>query len=403
LKDEKKVDKNSLVEEATGLKLSIRELPIPLQRWCMKDRRLITLENLMTFFQQSRTQGLDINKAVDGDWFTIGVVGIKTFPKTASSGNKYFVWRIYDLKKTSVAVTVYNNAFEKHFNIQEGSVIVLLNPVFWLMQSDSFTFKITEGEQITKIGMSADYGLCQATSKQQLPCKNVINKTDGSYCSYHIKDKVQKLNRRMVLNDNYGISHIATIKPNELHHNLSKGKSFVPPISTGKDSTPNTDLKMIRPIGRGVGAMYFKQQQGLNVTETAESLLLKHRRRMSGVNKTVQEVKPSSYYHPNSLELYQKDDDDEIQNESQSEEELIIIEDKSSSQCDTFEVEPTEVNPPLIEIQTKFINQLDHDIKDKLLIECLSNYPEIFKRLCDTVPLHSIPMNIKTIIDTNKQ
>jgi len=251
----------------------------------MKDRKLITLENLMTYFAQTRTQGVDINKAVEGDWYTIGVLGIKTFPKTSTTGNKYFVWRIFDLKKTSVAVTVYSSAYDKHFNLQEGSVVVILNPVFWLMRSDSFTFKITDADQISKIGMSRDYGLCQAMSKQQLPCKNVINKFAGVYCSYHIKDKVQKINRRMVLNDNYGLSHISMIKPSELHHNLSRGNSYIPPNSKtsekASESSANSDLKIVRPIGSGIGAMYFKKQQGLDTTETAESLLMKHRKKMT--------------------------------------------------------------------------------------------------------------------------
>jgi len=326
---------------------------------------------------------------VEGDWFTIGVLGIKTFPKTAVSGNKYFVWRIYDLKRTSVAVTVYNSAFEKHFNIQEGSVVVLLNPTFWMMQSDSFTFKIADADQVTKIGMSRDYGLCQAMSKQQLPCKNVINKAEGGYCSYHIKDKVQKINRRMVLNDNYGLSHIAMLKPTDLHHNLSLGQTSFFKNSTSdntadkvKDLPSNSELKIIRPIGRGVGAMYIKQQQGLTITDSAEALLLKHKRRITSENSNLQK-KIANYYHPNSHELYQKDEEFIENHQDESEEELCIVEENLQTEM----ILKNEENiSNLSEIQTNFIRELDLATKDQLLQQCLLNYPDIFGKLCSSLP-----------------
>jgi hypothetical protein len=379
---------DQLVEEVTGLNLSTRELPTDIQRKCMKERRLITLDNLMTFFIKSRAQGIDINKAVEGDWFTIGVLGIKTFPKTAVSGNKYFVWRIYDLKHTSVAVTVYNNAYEKHFNMQEGSVVVILNPVFWMMQKDSFSFKITEAEQVTTIGMSRDYGLCQSISKQQLPCKNIINKSEGNHCSYHIKDKVQKQNRRMVLNDNYGLSHIAMIKPTELHHNLSRGQTLSGRFfnSPNKDSSNSSELKIVRPIGRGVGAMYFKQQQGLAFTETAESLLLKHRKRISTDSSDLPKKIPN-YYHPNSHELYQKEIIDPKSEES--DDELFIVEDEDKLAEITTKIDPPVIEPnsnDQIEIQRNFIQQLDVSIKDQLLQQCFQMYPDIFRKLCSSLP-----------------
>jgi len=336
---------------------------------------------------------------VEGDWFTIGVLGIKTFPKTAVSGNKYFVWRIYDLKRTSVAVTVYNSAYENHFNIQEGSVVVLLNPTFWMMQSDSFTFKIADADQVTKIGMSRDYGLCQAMSKQQLPCKNVINKVEGSYCSYHIKDKVQKLNRRMVLNDNYGLSHISMIKPTALHHNLSRGQTSFFKGSITNDNTAdkakdlpcNSELKTIRPIGRGVGAMYIKQQQGLGITDSAEALLLKHRRKTA--DNSILQKKIANYYHPNSHELYQKDEEFIETHPDESEEELCIVEENLSTEM-TLKNEENISN--LSEIQTNFIHELDLAIKDQFLQQCLLNYPDIFRTLCSSLPTPlTLPFNLK--------
>jgi len=40
----------------------------------------------------------------------------------------------------------------------------------------------------------------------------------------------------------------------------------------------------------------------------------------------------------------------------------------------------------LSEIQTNFIYELDLGIKDQLLQQCLLNYPDIFRKLCSSLP-----------------
>jgi len=175
--------------------------------------------------------------------------------------------------------------------------------------------------------------------------KNVINKSQGTYCSYHVKEKVQKMNKRMVLNDNYGLSHIAMIKPDELHQNLSRGQGqgirHIPDKYVEKDkANPHKPEVIINPIGRGVGAMYFKQVQGQGVKDSAESLLLKHRKRISSIsaeNLLLQNKKMASFYHPNSHQLYQKEDENCNTIEDSEEEICIIDEDKTTNTAKVME------------------------------------------------------------------
>ena len=107
-------------------------------------------------------------------WVTIGVVadkGFKGLSKTSANGGKYMIWNLTDLKGTSVSAFLFREAHTKHWQMSEGSVVLLFNAEVLPAKEDGrFALSISHAGKLAKLGTSAHFGHCKANRKDGNPC-----------------------------------------------------------------------------------------------------------------------------------------------------------------------------------------------------------------------------------------
>ncbi|KAL2937106.1 Protein MCM10-like protein [Bienertia sinuspersici] len=123
---------------------------------------------------------------ISGCWATIGVLTEKGSPKTSSTGKSYCIWKVGCLDGQLVTVFLFGDAYKQHGKESASTVFAFFNAGARKDASGpGFQLSVFNGNQILKIGTSADYGVCKGRRKDGLPCSIVVNKRLGIYCSFH--------------------------------------------------------------------------------------------------------------------------------------------------------------------------------------------------------------------------
>ncbi|WWD21887.1 hypothetical protein CI109_106375 [Kwoniella shandongensis] len=93
-------------------------------------------------------------------------------------------------------------AYEKWCNLNEGSVVAILNPRVWRNlrgggnNPHPLEFPLglnpTSGDSIALIGQARDLGYCTATQKDGNRCKSWVDLRQGAVCEYHVHAAIQR-------------------------------------------------------------------------------------------------------------------------------------------------------------------------------------------------------------------
>ncbi|GAQ88020.1 hypothetical protein KFL_003940110 [Klebsormidium nitens] len=183
--------KGDNVEPHSGLKIKNPLLPSIVVKERFAGSRFLRLSKISSAFQGGTPAS---------PWATAAVLSEKMTPRESASGRKYGLWKVTDLAGFTCSLFLFGDAFEAHWKESEGSVVGLLNAKYkeekgGARSSAPFCLSAENGQQVFKLGTSADLGLCRGTRKDGMPCTMPINKSEGEYCQYHAAGAYQKLQK----------------------------------------------------------------------------------------------------------------------------------------------------------------------------------------------------------------
>ena len=65
---------------------------------------------------------------IEGDWATIGLISERTSPRESSTGSKYILFKLTDLRGSTINLFLFEQAFDQFWKEQVGTVLGVLNP-----------------------------------------------------------------------------------------------------------------------------------------------------------------------------------------------------------------------------------------------------------------------------------
>ncbi|KAI3402997.2 hypothetical protein KGF56_004250 [Candida oxycetoniae] len=174
------------------------------------------------------------------NWCLVGFVIQKSKVLYTKTDKKYMKLKIGNFQH-SVDLILFDGAFERNWKLQQGDLILILNPIInkYEIKVDEFKFKTgfnlkldnTNVCSILEIGAIRDFGLCQYLKKSDNQrCNNVVNTTKQKLCDIHLDMKF-KQSTRMELN-----GCVTMRSPSK---NNNKTKVY---MSTGKNGVLNTTI-----------------------------------------------------------------------------------------------------------------------------------------------------------------
>ncbi|KAM7270982.1 hypothetical protein ACFE04_030196 [Oxalis oulophora] len=137
--------------------------------------------------------------SLSGCWVTVGILTEKGDPKTSSIGQNYCIWKIGCLDENTISLFLFGDAYQKNYKEQAGTVFAFFNCA---VKKDSmgggFSLSVQSSNQTLKMGISADFGVCNGKKKDGLACTAAINKRKGTYCRYHmsVRTTIQKASEK---------------------------------------------------------------------------------------------------------------------------------------------------------------------------------------------------------------
>ncbi|KXS21611.1 hypothetical protein M427DRAFT_118640 [Gonapodya prolifera JEL478] len=152
----------------------------------LDSRRFVSLSDVHSTFQRGDDSALN--------WYTIGVIGEKSSPRTSSNNKKYLVIKLTDLAGHIVSVFLFDAAFETHWKEVVGSVIVVANAEV-VPATDTYTtvgLSVSNPDKYMTLGMSADMARCKGTRRDGQECTVVLDARHGEYCDFHAESAYKK-------------------------------------------------------------------------------------------------------------------------------------------------------------------------------------------------------------------
>ena len=159
--------------------------------------------SLQDFFKLETLPRMDLEGAANGrmgSWATLGVLKEKSEPKSASGGQKFMCVQLGDLRETTVTLFLFGEAFREHWTQTLGSVVVVLDAKLRRggrggsgLGSGEITLSIDRPEQLFRVGVAADMGVCRGVCQSGRPCSMVIDRRQGEYCDYHAVKAFKRL------------------------------------------------------------------------------------------------------------------------------------------------------------------------------------------------------------------
>ncbi|KAH3666590.1 hypothetical protein WICMUC_005574 [Wickerhamomyces mucosus] len=129
----------------------------------------------------------DFKEPQYSNWCTLGILYNKTEPMTGVSGSRYVILSLTDFKFTIDIFIFKKELISKYNKLKIGDIISVLNAeIFKKRENDSFGLKINHTmDCLLEIGTSKDFSHCSKITKNGTRCKNFINKSKESLCSFH--------------------------------------------------------------------------------------------------------------------------------------------------------------------------------------------------------------------------
>lgn len=107
---------------------------------------------------------------------TIGVLARKTMSKPATNGSTFMVWGLADLEGTELGVFLFGDAYNSHWKQMEGSIVAVLNATLMpATEKNKFAFKVSRPEEVVKLGVAVDFGICKGTTASESRCRLAVN------------------------------------------------------------------------------------------------------------------------------------------------------------------------------------------------------------------------------------
>lgn len=163
----------------------------------------------------------DLKAQKDLQWFTIGIMGSKSEPKTSAKGNSYIIWNMYDVSHLEagrdVSLFLFGNSYKKFWKSSEFEVFIIKKPDFMDDLKNSggagdkklnknnkardsakkISISIRNDSQLELLGVAKDLSYCQAFKRGQgetpaereagQRCKNLVNVSETKFCIFHCK------------------------------------------------------------------------------------------------------------------------------------------------------------------------------------------------------------------------
>ncbi|KAG5420543.1 hypothetical protein I9W82_002424 [Candida metapsilosis] len=143
------------------------------------------------------------------NWCLVGFVLQKSEVLYTKNDKKYMKLRIGNFQN-SVELVLFDEAFEKNHKLQQGDLLLVLNPTV-----NKYEFKVNEHvsrtgfnlkldgtnmNSVLEIGAIRDFGICQFVKRSDNQrCSNVVNITKQHLCDIHLDNKFRH-STRMELN-----------------------------------------------------------------------------------------------------------------------------------------------------------------------------------------------------------
>ncbi|EDK45332.1 hypothetical protein LELG_03511 [Lodderomyces elongisporus NRRL YB-4239] len=250
------------------------------------------------------------------NWALVAFVILKSDVLYTKQDKKYMKIKIGNFDH-SIDLLLFDEGFERNWKMQQGDLILLLNPIINKYEikvgeqnyKSGFNLRVekTNPESILEIGSLRDFGLCQFRRRSDNQrCSNVINVTKQSLCDIHLDMKF-KQSTRMELN---GSVTMRSPTKNKTKIYMSTGNaSSSKSISSSTNSTSKTARSRV-PIGfikeynedssftsSGMGKIDFRKFQDPKLLQTQ----MKRRKLMNDRANELLERKLSGISHNNSI------------------------------------------------------------------------------------------------------
>ena len=138
----------------------------------IRDREVVSLSNLKT-------------QPVTEKFVTVGVVVSKK-TKNGNRGN-YDIWTLSDLNGSEIMIFLFASAYEAKWQEHKGIVAMISSPTYKRDQTDETqpAYWINAADQVVRLGLSADYGMCTKLRTDGQACGNYVNAARSSCCCWH--------------------------------------------------------------------------------------------------------------------------------------------------------------------------------------------------------------------------
>jgi len=151
------------------------------------------------------------SKTLPDIWAFYAIVG-KKFQRTSSKGKPYIAVKLTNFKE-SISLLAFSSKLRKECSkLEEGTFICIANPTV-LDSNERFkgvSLVLEDANQIIEVGRAKDFDFCAAKTKSGR-CKTAINKLEGKYCAYHVRENYRKaasrrgdINRSLVRRPSFG-------------------------------------------------------------------------------------------------------------------------------------------------------------------------------------------------------
>ncbi|ETO03719.1 hypothetical protein RFI_33683, partial [Reticulomyxa filosa] len=137
----------------------------------------------------------DTPRVKDGGFAVVGVIGLKSL-RASSTGNKYLLLTVHDLRESSVACFVFDDKIISQLhNLVESDIVAIVGAkildskdvrvfiaficvlfLYSFAQRDDIALCINDDNQILIAGTAMDFGRCKKVKKDLTQCNNIINK-----------------------------------------------------------------------------------------------------------------------------------------------------------------------------------------------------------------------------------
>jgi hypothetical protein len=138
--------------------------------------------------------------ASEATWLTIGVLVDKGPAKPTARGDSFCVWKLSDLRRTTVSVFLFGEAFSRAWKELPGTVFAVLAPRTVPRKDgapagDGGALSIEKQQQLQRIGQASDFAFCKGERRDGKPCGMWVNRAECEYCEFHAAAALRQLNK----------------------------------------------------------------------------------------------------------------------------------------------------------------------------------------------------------------